>query len=404
MQRRSLLGLLGLAPLAAVSGPVAAASARTVATAPVVADLEVFRLPVNRRGNWIILRLRTANGLVGLGDASHGGHEDQTFAWLKELAALLRGRSVFDIEWFRQAAARKIGARRSPAATVAASGLEQCLWDLAGRALGVPTYDLFGGRIHDRIRLYANINRSTDPRTPEGFAAMARAGVDAGFDAFKLAPFDALPMGLEDRSQVEGYVRQGLACAQAVRDAIGPKRDLLIDAHSRFTLREGLDLLERVKPLSLFWLEEVTPADPPTDLAAINRAATMKTAGGEAIYGVEGFYAYLKADAVDIAMPDVKLCGGMMELKKIAAIAEGAGLPVSPHGPASPIGNIAAAQVMATVPNFNILEFSFGEVPWRAELLRPQEEVTGGSLALSSKPGFGVDLDDTVLAKRGGRV
>lgn len=401
MQRRSLLQLLGLAPLAALSGPAAMASARTVSTAPVVAELEVFRLPVNRRGNWIILRLKTANGLVGLGDASHGGHEEQTFVWLRELAALLRGRSVFDIEWFRQAASAKIGDKRSPAATVAASALEQCLWDLAGRALGVPTYDLFGGRIHDRIRLYANINRSTDPRTPEGFATMARSAVDAGFDAFKLAPFDALPMGLEDRSQVEGYVRQGLACAQAVRDVIGTKRDLLIDAHSRFTLAEGLDLLERFKPLNLFWLEEVTPADPPTDLAAINKAATMKTAGGEAIYGVAGFYAYLKADAVDIAMPDVKLCGGMLELKKIAAIAEGAGLPVSPHGPASPIGNIAAAQVMATVPNFNILEFSYGEVPWRAELLRPQEDVSGGVLALSGRPGFGVDLDDKVLAKRG---
>lgn len=404
MQRRSLLGLLGLAPVVALTGPAAMASRRTVATAPRIADLEVFRLPVNRRGNWIILRLKTADGLVGLGDASHGGHEEQTFAWLKQLAALLRGRSVFDIEWFRQAASAKIGKDRSPAATVAASGLEQCLWDLAGRALGVPTYDLFGGRIHDRIRLYANINRSTDPRTPDGFAAMARSAVDAGFDAVKLAPFDALPLGLEDRSQVAGYLRDGLACAQAVRDAIGPKRDLLIDAHSRFTLAEGLDLLERVKPLDLFWLEEVTPADPPTDLAAINRAATMKTAGGESIYGVEGFFAYLKADAVDIAMPDVKMCGGMMELKKIAAIAEGAGLPVSPHGPASPIGNTAAAQVVATVPNFNILEFAYGEVPWRAELLLPHEDVTGGALALSTRPGFGVDLDDKVLAKRGTRV
>lgn len=404
MQRRSLLGLLGLAPVAALTGPAAMASRRTVATAPRIADLEVFRLPVNRRGNWIILRLKTADGLVGLGDASHGGHEEQTFAWLKQLAALLRGRSVFDIEWFRQAASAKIGKDRTPAATVAASGLEQCLWDLAGRALGLPTYDLFGGRIHDRIRLYANINRSTDPRTPDGFAAMARSAADAGFDAVKLAAFDALPLGLEDRSQVAGYLREGLACAQAVRDAIGPKRDLLIDAHSRFTLAEGLDLLERVKPLDLFWLEEVTPADPPTDLAAINRAATMKTAGGESIYGVEGFFAYLKADAVDIAMPDVKLCGGMMELKKIAAIAEGAGLPVSPHGPASPIGNIAAAQVVATVPNFNILEFSYGEVPWRSELLRPHEDVTDGALALSRRPGFGVDLDDHVLAKRGARV
>lgn len=402
MERRSLLQLLGLAPLAALSGGAVAAS--VAKRAPVVGDLEVFRLPVNRRGNWIILRLKSTNGLVGLGDASHGGHEEQTFAWLKTLADLLRGRSVLDIEWFRQAAAAKIGKDRSPAATVAASGLEQCLWDLAGRALGVPTYDLFGGRIRDRIRLYANINRSADPRTPDGFAAMARSAVDAGFGAVKLAPFDELPMDLQDRSKVEGFVVEGLARARAVRDAIGTKRDLLIDAHSRFTLAEGLDLLERVKPLDLFWLEEVTPADPPTDLAAINRAATMKTAGGEAIYGVEGFYAYIKAEAVDIAMPDVKMCGGMMELKKIAAIAEGAGLPVSPHGPASPIGNIAAAQVVATVPNFNILEFAYGEVPWRAELLRPHEDVTGGEMVLSTRAGFGVDLDEAALAKRGARV
>lgn len=119
---------------------------------------------------------------------------------------------------------------------------------------------------------------------------------------------------------------------------------------------------------------------------------------------MEGFYAYIKAEAVDIAMPDVKMCGGMMELKKIAAVAEGAGLPVSPHGPASPIGNIAAAQVVATVPNFNILEFAYGEVPWRAELLRPHEDVAGGEMLLSSRPGFGVDLDEAALAKRGARI
>lgn len=279
MERRSLMQLMGFAPLAALSGGVPAAS--ITKKAPVVDDLEVFRLPVNRRGNWIILRLKSGDGLIGLGDASHGGHEEQTFAWLKTLADMLRGRSVLDTEWFRQAAAARIGKDRSPAATVAASGLEQCLWDLAGRALGVPTYDLFGGRIRDRIRLYANINRSADPRTPAGFAAMARSAVEAGFGAIKLAPFDELPINLQDRSKVEGFVVEGLARAHAVRNVIGPKRDLLIDAHSRFTLAEGLDLLERVKPLDLFWLEEVTPADPPADLAAINRAATINTAGGK---------------------------------------------------------------------------------------------------------------------------
>jgi galactonate dehydratase len=125
----------------------------------------------------------------------------------------------------------------------------------------------------------------------------------------------------------------------------------------------------------------------------------MPTAGGESLHGVAGFYPYIKAEAVDIVMPDVKVCGGMLELKKIAAIAEGAGLFTAPHGPASPIGNAAAAQVMATVPNFNILEFSYGEVSWRADLIVPSEEVTGGALAVSNRPGLGINPNEKTVAK-----
>jgi len=98
-------------------------------------------------------------------------------------------------------------------------------------------------------------------------------------------------------------------------------------------------------------------------------------------------------------MPDIKLCGGMLELKKIAGLAEGAGLPVSPHGPASPIGNIAAAHIMASAPNFNILEFSFGEVPWRADLIVPAERIAAGHLPLSDRPGFVVEINEGVAAK-----
>ena len=101
----------------------------------------------------------------------------------------------------------------------------------------------------------------------------------------------------------------------------------------------------------------------------------MPTAGGESIYGVEGIYPYIKAEAVDIVMPDVKVCGGLLEVKKIAALAEGAGLLVSPHGPASPVGNAAAAQVSATIPSFNILELAYGEVPWRADVIDPPEAI-----------------------------
>lgn len=287
---------------------------------------------------------------------------------------------------------------RQPAA-VAMSALEQCLWDIQGKIANRPVYELLGGRIQQRIRLYANINRSTDPRTPDGFASMAGRAVAAGFDAVKLAPFDEMPRDLSNSEVIEDYTKRGIACAQAVRNTIGPKRDLLIDVHSHLDVRRGLDLARRFEPLNLFWIEEVTPADPVTDLAAINREAKMPTAGGELIRGVRGFYPYIKAEAVDIVMPDPKYCGGLLELKKIAAMAEGAGLKASPHGPASPVGTAAAAQVCATLPNFLILEFSYGEVPWRAELIDPPEQVVDSALPLSERPGFGINLNERTARK-----
>ena len=172
-----------------------------------------------------------------------------------------------------------------------------------------------------------------------------------------------------------------------------------MDAHNYFDLEGGLALARSFEPLNLFWLEEVTPPRPLSNLAAINRAAKMPTAGGESIFGVKGFYPYIAAGAVDIVMPDVKYCGGVMELKKIGAMAEGAGLPVSPHGPASPVGNVAAAHVCATLPNFQILEFSFGEVPWRAELIDPPEAIANGRIELARRPGFGITLNEKTAAK-----
>ena len=129
----------------------------------------------------------------------------------------------------------------------------------------------------------------------------------------------------------------------------------------------------------------------------------MPTAGGESIYGVEGIYPYIKAEAVDIVMPDVKVCGGLLEVKKIAALAEGAGLLVSPHGPASPVGNAAAAQVSATIPSFNILELAYGEVPWRADVIDPPEAIDASSLALSRRSGFGITLNERTAVRYAAR-
>lgn len=378
----------------AVAAPAVAAPRQ--AAAVTVTGLETFAVKVNRRGNWVLFRLNTSAGISGAGDASHGGQDDRVIALARRWAEALRGRSVFDIEWLRQMAAGEVEQTGRPAA-VALGGLEQCLWDIQGKLLGVPVYRLFGGLLERRIRTYANINRSTEPRTPAGFAAMAERAVQAGFDAVKLAPFDGMPPMSAPAGEIDQAIEVAVEAIRAVRQAIGPERDLLVDVHSHLNLERGLALARRLEPLRLFWLEEVCPSL--EDLAAVNRAAPMPTAGGESVFGVKGFYRYITAGAADIVMPDIKYCGGMLELKKIAAMAEGAGLRVSPHGPASPVGGVAAAHVCATLPNFLILEHSFGEVAWRAEVIEPPEWIERGVLTVPDRPGLGLELNERTLVR-----
>jgi len=424
MNRRSLLHTLALSPLATLPAFAEEASAKAVT----VDGLEVFRVKANYKPkvlyshNWVIVRLKTNCGLTGLGEASQSGDDAKVLGYLKKYAALMQGRSIYDIEWLRSAVSSDIfGAGTSGAndeqetasAICAFAALEHALWDIRGKALGVPCHAFFGGNVHPQgLRQYANINRGVRERTPEGFAKMAAEAVAAGMTAIKLAPFDEIPLGNTDPAAFEPHIAEGIARATAVRQAIGPRVSLSVDCHSRLTLPLGLELLKRLEPLNLYWIEEVTPPDPArigqnanapgetyANLAAIHKAATMKTAGGEDLRGVQGFFPYIAADAATVYMPDIKRCGGMLEMKKIAAMAEGAGRLVSPHGPASPVGNVIGGQVMTTAPNFNILEMSYDENPWRAELISPPEDLSSGSLHLSDRPGHGITLNEAVAQK-----
>ena len=394
MKRRSFLTATGLGSVAGTLACQSPGPPDRAAASVVVTGLEIFRVHVNRRGNWVIPRIQTSDGVSGIGDASHGGRDDPQLAKLEQFFELIKGCGVYDIEWLRQQVQPEI-AKFGRAAKCAYSGIEHALFDIQGKIAGVPAYQLFGGKLRDTVRNYANINRSTDPRDPAGFAEMAGRAVEAGFDAVKLAPFDGMPRQ-GSASEIAAHTRQGTECARAVREAMGDQ-DLLIDAHSNFDLKRGLALLEDLEPFGLFWLEEVSR--PLENLAAIRNAANMPTAGGESLHGLEQNIDYVSAGAVDILMPDVKFCAGMLELKKIAALAEGYGLLVAPHGPASPVGNMAAAHVCAGLPNFQILEFSFGETDWRAELIDPPEQLPGGYLGVSSQPGLGIELNEKTARK-----
>ena len=389
MTRRDWLGAMPTALIPLVSRHL-------TAQRPVIESVAVYSTEVGRR-SWVLCELTTADGLTGLGDASANETVPKQGAEvMRSLFETLRGRTPFEVERLRRAAIAEVksASPRARRPTVAAcSAVEQCMWDLQGKALGLPCSELFGGRLRAKIRNYANINRATRgaDRTAAGFAANARRAAQAGFDAVKLAPFDHLPRNEPDAPGRAEEVDRGIGFVRAVREAIGPERDVLIDGHGRFDAAGAIEVGRRLAPYNLYWMEEMCPSA--ADLARFRESTDVQTAGGEGIWGVDGFSPYIQAGAVDTVMPDVKFCGGMYELKKIAAMAEGSGLLCSPHGPASPVGNMAAAHVCASMPNFDILEFAFGEVSWRSEVVLPAEEIRDGHLIVPDRPGIGYEMN-----------
>ena len=364
-----------------------------------VTGVEVFTLRVNDRGNWVVIRVQTDAGLTGLGDASHsrGGRNDPAIPKVLEYVERMKGRSIFDLEWLKQQCAPEF-AEHGRATSCSWSAIEQALFDIQGQALGVPCWAFFGGKQRDAVRNYANINRGTDDRTPAGFAANTQSAIDAGFDAVKMATFDGFPRQ-GTSGEKEAFMSLGVDCARAAREVLGDDADLLIDAHNNFTYEEGTEVIRRLEPLNLFWLEEISR---PLDLMGrYNAESPIPIAGGESLFMLDGFLPYVEARAADILMPDVKYCGGMRELSRICALAESAGMSVAPHGPATPVGNMAAAQVCVTIPNYSILEFSHSDAPWRAELVDPPEPLSqGGMLAVGDTPGLGYKLNEKTVQDR----
>lgn len=361
-----------------------------------VTGVEIFPLRVNDRGNWTVIRLQTDAGVTGLGDASHSGRQDPAIPKVNEYVERMKGRSIFELERLKQQCAPEYAEHRR-GASVAWSAVEQALFDIQGQVLGVPCWALFGGKLRDEVRNYANINRGTDDRTPAGFAANTQSAVDAGFDAVKMASFDGFPRN-GTAEEKDDFMTLGVECAKAARDVLGPDRDLLIDAHNNFTYEEGVELMRRLEPLNLFWLEEISRSF--ELMGRYNEQSPMPIAGGESLFMLDEFLPYVEANAAKILMPDVKYCGGMRELKRISALAEAAGMEIAPHGPASPIGNMAAAHVCVTIPNYSILEFSHSDAPWRAELVDPPEPMRNGMLTVPDTPGLGYKLNPAMVKER----
>lgn len=361
-----------------------------------IIDIEPIVVHVNRRGNWVFLRVHTDAGIIGLGEASHSGNDALLVATVAIWKQQLVGTSPLKIEAIWQKLARFDGGR---VAHTALSGIEQALWDIMGQHLGVPIHALFGGAVRERIRLYANINRHVQDRSPDGFARAASQAVQQGFTAIKLAPFDELCEVDHVRTGPHAAWQRGVERVQAVRAAIGETIDLAVDCHGRMDPAEAIVVGEALAGCNLMWYEEPVPNTQHDELATVSSRVPMPTASAESVFAIGGFRPFLTRHLVDVIMPDVKHCGGLMEIKHIASAARMSQLLVAPHNPSGPVATVATGQVFSTISNLLIVEYAWGEVDWRADLLLPREPIVDGYLTLSDAPGLGYNLNPELLAR-----
>jgi galactonate dehydratase len=365
-----------------------------------VREITVTRLPVNHRGDWIFVALTDDAGHVGYGEASHSGDDAATIALLEgPLPGQIQTHEWDDpaTAWGILDAAAPTDTPRRVAAT-AASAVEQALWDLRAQREGVGLPRLLAEQSPNStaapmVPLYANINRATVDRSPDGFAANAARAVHEGFRIVKLAPFDEVTYDTAPAVR-RRLAERGLERVAAVRAAVGPETRVLVDCHWRFDVPSALAVARSLADLGVGWLEDPVPyEDGPDGILAVRRAARMPVATGERLIGAASFVPFLDAHAADFYLPDVKHIGGIGELLTLARLSAGRGVQITPHNPSGPISTLASATVLASVPHAAPLEFAWGEAAWRPTVLDPPERIEGGALVLPiDRPGLGARL------------
>ena len=354
------------------------------------------------RKNLIFVKVETDSGIHGWGEAySQYDRDTAVMAQLEALGKYALGRDPFNIKHFTQIAFDDYAARRGSLELFCAiSGIEQALWDIVGKACGQPVYNLLGGRCRDKIRIYAN-GWSYQLKEPADYARAAEQVIRQGFNALKLDPLPApwrswIPKEHETRA---------VAVVKAVRDAVGPDVDILIDQHRRLAPVHAIRLDKKLAELGLYWLEEPNVAENPEALAEVRRATGLPIVIGEATYTKTGFRPLLEARAADILNPDVACCGGILELKEIAAMAEPFLVAMSPHNYNSTLVALASTvHASAVMPNFIITEYFLPFVEFGDRISPNQLKPKNGYIELPTAPGLGIDVDEEALTKFPGKV
>ncbi|MBA2450337.1 MAG: mandelate racemase/muconate lactonizing enzyme family protein [Chloroflexi bacterium] len=367
-----------------------------------IIDLEVYVVDPTGEGvaerGWTFVHVRTDEGVDGWGEASNypGNGSLIVGEAIRRLAPFVVGLDAADINrvWhtlFRKAA--YLGPRGLPTAVI--SGIDIALWDIKGKALGRPIYDLLGGKLRDTVPLYAN-GWFDGCATPDEYAAAAKQTVAAGHTALKCDPFlEMLPF---HTAYLNGQISAageelGVGIIAAMREAVGPSIEILIDAHGHYNVPTAVRLAKRLEPYRIGWFEEPTPPESLAALRSVREQVGVPICVGERLYTRWDFLPILEQRLADYIMPDVVWTGGISELVRIASLAEAYHVPISPHNAMGPLQIVAGGQAMLTIPNFYRLEHSLHRIPSYQRCLDRPIELVGDALHLSERPGLGVELD-----------
>ena len=359
-----------------------------------------------RGGSSLFVKIHTNQGIWGCGegvDAVRG-----TYYLVQGLGQRLTGRNPLDVHRLFEELRRGgvFGGAQAGMYVAVLSAIETALWDLSGKALDLPVYQLLGGKFRDRIRVYMDtaLYQSRLP-SPKDFAVAAREAVGMGMTAVKFDLDQA-----NDPNKYDAYnwtagpaeLKRMVDQMTAAREAVGPNIDICADMHGRYDLPTGKKVAELLEPLNLMWLEEPVPAENIDAYRQISESTSTPICAGENVYLAYGFRPLLEAGAVDIVMPDLQKTGGLGEGQRIANLANLYYTPFAPHMVASYLGAMASAHVCASVPNFLILEWQiyFHRDSMFSEIVTfDGPMVEDGYIPLSEKPGIGVDINEEAMRR-----
>ncbi len=353
--------------------------------------------------NWIFVKVETDQaGLHGWGEASLEWKTRGVVGAVEDFAPMVVGEDPTRIEFLYQKMYRQSFWRLGVIGMSAISGIEQACWDILGKWLNQPVYRLLGGAVRDRVRMYTHLGggdmravyESQYGEDPSVFADRAREVVARGYTALKVL----ITPPTEVLNGIAAYRYTDKAMA-AIRTAVGDSVDIMIDCHGRHSLANGLEFCRVLAPYRPYFVEEPVPPDNFEVMAEVRRLSPVPIATGERLVTRHQFRPLFERQACHVIQPDLCHCGGLLEAKKIASMAEAWSMGVAPHNPLGPVANAAALHFALSTPNFLIQEDMLTDVPWRWDVVRHDLKTKDGYWLPCDAPGLGVEVDENAAAR-----